>query len=147
MQSDRGRPSIAALPYPCPELFPEAQLLDERPVSFQVCQLEVFKEPAATSDHPKQTVSTVVVGLVLVEVHPQMIDPLSEQGDLYRSASVIPIVDLVLLDKSPSFNRRYARHSVRCCLRKSPLLQGKPSVSSRNESRPGSPARCIPLPQ
>jgi hypothetical protein len=34
----------------------------------------------------------MVVRLVLLEVCPQMIDPLGEQGDLYRRASPIRLV-------------------------------------------------------
>ena len=72
--------------------------------------------------------SAVVIALVLIEVGPQMVDPLGEKRDLNRGAPMILIVDLVLLDEGPSLNRRYARHRVRYCLRRSPLLQGKPSL-------------------
>ncbi len=54
----------------------------------------------------------MMIPFVLLEVGPQMVDPLGEKGDLNRCASPVSFVNLVFLDEFLPVYRTYPRHGV-----------------------------------
>src|ERR1043166_6933652 len=80
------------------ELVPEAQFLDDLPVSVDIRTLQVVQETATTSDHLEEPTTTVVVLLVESEVIGQIVDPLGEQGDLNAGRSTVGLMLRIFLD-------------------------------------------------
>ena len=84
-----------------PPVFPlvaQSQVFDQLPVPLQVGALQILQKAPTPPDHFEQSLSAVMVVLVLIEVCPQMVDPRGEEGDLDGGASTIRVVELVLLD-------------------------------------------------
>lgn len=119
MRAAARHPWSATAPGPCRDLLPEAQIFDERPVSLQVCLLEVFQEPPPPADHTQEAASAVVIPFVTREVIPQVVDALSEKGNLDRCTSAVTFMKLVSLDECLAIGRVHARHGAVCCLRRS----------------------------
>ena len=80
------------------ELVPEAQFLDDLPVSVDIRTLQVVQETATTSDHLEESTTTMVVLLVGAEVVRQIVDPLGEQGDLNAGRATVGLVRPIFLD-------------------------------------------------
>jgi hypothetical protein len=80
------------------ELVPEAQFLDDLPVSVDIRSLQVVQETATTSDHLEESTTTMVVLLVGAEVVRQIVDPLGEQGDLNAGRSTVGLMRPIFLD-------------------------------------------------
>jgi hypothetical protein len=80
------------------ELVPEAQFLDDLPVSVDIRTLQVVQETATTSDHLEESTTTVVVLLVESEVIGQIVDPLGEQRDLNAGRSTVGLMRPIFLD-------------------------------------------------
>ena len=80
------------------ELVPEAQFLDDLPVSVDIGTLQVVQETATTSDHLEESTPTMVVLLVEAEVIGQIVDPLGEQRDLNAGRSTVGLMRPIFLD-------------------------------------------------
>jgi hypothetical protein len=80
------------------ELVPEAQFLDDLPVSVDIRTLQVVQETATTSDHLEEPTTTVVVLFVEAEVVRQIVDLLGEQGDLNAGRASVGLVCPIFLD-------------------------------------------------
>ena len=80
------------------ELVPEAQFLDDFPVSVDIRTPQVIQETFTTSDHLEESTTAVVVLLVEVEVISQIVDLLGEQGDLNAGRASVGLVCPVFLD-------------------------------------------------
>jgi hypothetical protein len=80
------------------ELVPEAQFLDDLPVSADIRTPQVVQETFATSDHLEESTTAVVILLVEVEVISQIVDLLGEQGDLNAGRASVGLVCPVFLD-------------------------------------------------
>jgi hypothetical protein len=85
------------------ELVPEAQFLDDLPVSVDIRTLQVVQETATTSDHLEESTTTVVVLLVEAEVIRQIVDLLGEQGDLNAGRASVGLVCPIFLDSRTFF--------------------------------------------
>jgi hypothetical protein len=80
------------------ELVPEAQFLDDFPVSVDIRTPQVIQETFTTSDHLEESTTAVVVLLVEVEVISQIVDLLGEQGDLNAGRASVGLVGPIFLD-------------------------------------------------
>jgi hypothetical protein len=96
----------------------ESQVRDQAAVPVEIRLLQIFQQPPTATHHLEQAATTVVVVLVRVEMVPEMVDALRQEGDLDGSTPDIAFVKRVLLD---DFSLVHARKS----LLKSRSLQGK----------------------
>jgi hypothetical protein len=77
---------------------PESEFLDDLPVAFDVCTLEVVEQTTTLADHLEQPTATVVVLFVGAKVLGQVIDALGEYRNLNASRSSIGLMCPILLD-------------------------------------------------
>jgi hypothetical protein len=101
------------------ELVPEAQFLDDLPVSVDIRTLQVVQETATTSDHLEEPTTAVVVLFVESEVVRQIVDLLGEQGDLNAGRASVGLVGPIFLDGRAFFESHVLvilkpRRGVRC---------------------------------
>jgi hypothetical protein len=92
------------------KLVPQTEVCDELTVPSHVGATKVLQEPTTSAHHLEEPTSAMVVLLVTVEMGAEVVDALSEDRDLNRSASTIRIVELVLLDNS-FFDDRHRRRA------------------------------------
>ena len=85
------------------KLLSQAKLFDDCTITVDVFFLEVVEHIAATTNHLEQTASGVMVVLVCFEVLGQVVDPLSQKGDLHLGRTGIPFMLGILLDNSVLF--------------------------------------------
>ena len=70
-------------------LPPQAEVLDQLPISLDVLFLQVVQEPPTPADEPQETPARVVVLLVRPEVLGELLDPARQERDLHlRRAGV-----------------------------------------------------------
>lgn len=80
------------------ELVPQAQFLDDLPVSVDIGALQVVQETTTPSDHLEEPTTAVVILLVGAEMLCQIIDALGEQRDLNASRPTVSLMRPILLD-------------------------------------------------
>jgi hypothetical protein len=84
-------------------LIPQAQFLDDLPVTVDIRALQVIEEAATLSDHLEEATTTVVILFVGAEVLRQIVDALREQRNLNASRSTVGLMRPVLLDGGAFF--------------------------------------------
>jgi hypothetical protein len=83
------------IPFP---LVTEAQVGDKTAISLQVRPLKVFQQPAATPNHFQEAAAAMMIFLVGIEMALEVGDASREDRDLDRSAALIILVKLIVLD-------------------------------------------------
>ena len=81
-----------------PVLLAEAQLRYDRPVTLDICLIEVRQLPTASAHHLQEASSGVVIFAMDSQVLREVIDPLRQSGDLNFSRARIGLVHLVFLN-------------------------------------------------
>jgi hypothetical protein len=84
-------------------LIPQAQFLDDLPVTVDIRALQVIEEAATLSDHLEEATATVVILLVGAEVVRQIVDALGEQRNLNASRATVGLMRPELLDGGAFF--------------------------------------------
>jgi hypothetical protein len=79
-------------------LVPESEFLDDLPVAFDVCTLEVVEQTTTLADHLEQATAAVMVLFVGAKVLGQVIDAFGENRNLNASRSGVGLVRPILLD-------------------------------------------------
>ena len=91
-----------------PALTTDTEPGDKTPVTVDVVGLHIVQQAAAAADQLHQASPGVVVAPVHLEVLGEVVDPLSEDGNLYLGRTGIGLVEPVLGDR-----RRLVGHALR----------------------------------
>ena len=73
-------------------LFPDSELVDDRPVPLEVRLLEVVEKAAAAADELEKPAPAVVILRVSLEMLREIGDAIGEERDLYFRRARVPLV-------------------------------------------------------
>jgi hypothetical protein len=91
--------SLAQGQEPGPQLLAQLELLRNGLVTIGVGGVEIIQQPAALADHHEQTPARTMVFLVLLQVLGEVVNTLSEQGDLDVGGAGVALVQLEILNR------------------------------------------------